>query len=412
MEKDLDGLEKKNLNSIKRFQIILLCLTAMSGQFSLSRIDPQLEYLGYLGEPRTWMIVLLAFFSLPLIKREKDSYSAIERERNRFVMSWLLLVLNCFIYLAISALWSTQSDYAREIIVSLVILIAIMLFAYLILRSNVEACISYFLRVFAIVSIVYAVGGLVGARYWSTRGQLAFLWGGANAYSRVVASGAIISLYLWVKHRNRAWLIVVPLLSLTALLSGSRGGVYGTAFAFFLALVLLVKDFLKWTLVLAVVVAFIIIFILSPAGTTYGETLSVRFPTSVQGFHEAYEHARAPWFSKSMEVFRESPLIGVGIGGFMAYGIGHSHNMILGFAAEGGILGLLFLLIAFIPVCLAWRRRRTIESNVCFILGISYLAGSMISGSYYDQRFVWLFFLLFLLSTTRKGVECNIENGL
>ena len=392
-----------NLQSVAVF---LLFLTTLAGQFSLERINTSYQALGWFGEPRIILVVLLAVFALPLIGNSKRSRATIAPSPDNHTVLWLVLVFNLLIYMCISAMWSRESSFAKETVLSLLILMALLFFAYMIMSSNPEEGVEFFLRLFFIASVVYAIGGLMGGSLWSIRGQLAFLWGGSNAYARVVGAGAILAIYFWVRTKKGLWLAPIPVLLLAVMLSGSRGGSLSLLVALLLALFMLVPKMVKRSAILVLVALSILILVFLPMSGIYKQMAARRYPTSSSELRAAYEYSRAPVFSKSLEAFYEAPFIGIGLGGFKVYGdSNYAHNIILGVAAEGGVLGLVFLVVTSLPLITRWRRRRSLLNNVCFILGVFYLTGSMMSGSYYDQRFMWLFFLFYMFPAYPNELE-------
>ncbi len=403
------GEEKKRIGiPLQPVAITVLFLSAIAGQFTLERINPEYASLGWIAEPRIILMGLLLIVSLPFIKRRGSEHRIQSSTDKSYVVVWLWLVFIFFMYLCITAVWSSQTADAREGVLSLMLLMALVFFAYVIARVDPPRTIDLFLKLFLYTAIIYAIGGLLGYSLWGQRGQLAFLWGGSNAYVRVVGTGAIISLYLWVKTRKSYWLACVPLLLLTAFLSGSRGGMFSLFVALILILLVLMPNIFRLSVALCILAICILLFMVAPMTGTYKEMIVARYPSNLEELSEAYEYSRAPWFSKSVEAFEESPTIGIGLEGLKGYGLTYAHNIVLNVAADGGVLGLILLIITFIPVVIRWFQKRTLDSNACFILGAFYLIASMFSGSYYDQRFMWLFLLFFMFPSSIEDSRARI----
>src|SRR5207248_146515 len=80
--------------------------------------------------------------------------------------------------------------------------------------------------------VLYALGGASGQ--WNLEERAAAFGGGPNIYVRVVGTGLLASIYFWAKSGNWWWMAASPILFLSALLSGSRGGMLGLVAAILL----------------------------------------------------------------------------------------------------------------------------------------------------------------------------------
>lgn len=396
---------------IRTVAITILFLTFLAGQFSLGRIGQAYGSFGIFGEPRIIMLFVLAVFALPLAFKSYNKNDITRHLKDRNISLWLFLLIIVFAYMCISVMWSKEAAYARDNALSVLLLAVMMLFTYAITRNETIESIDLFLLLFFIAAIIYAIGGLAGFGFWDFRGRIAFLWGGSNGYVRIVSTGLIIALYFWEVTKRKIFLIFIPLLFLTALLSGSRGGVISLLIIMPLAYVVIIHDYGKRVAFFSLISLTVAVLFFAPFTSSFRTMLENRFPVSRSDLVEKYEHSRKPWFSKSLDALDDETLLGVGIGGLQAYGINYSHNIVLNFAAEGGALGLILLLLTALPLIFRLSRYRSLQTNVCLLLGLFYLLTSMFSGSYFDQRFMWLFFLFYMYPSLQQDEPAASGNS-
>lgn len=382
--------------------VFLLFVAALAGQFSLARIDPQYESAGYLVQPRIWLIASLVLLSIPFVFPPRKEIA----DRNKEVSAWLLLVILFHFYMAITYSWSLQGEHARNAVVSLLLVVVLVVVGYALVRFDARAAITIFLYLFFIASLLYATVGLGQLLAGGSGRRLSVFLGGPNVYVRVVGTGVILALYLWAKTRSRVWLLSIPLLLFTGIMSGSRGGMLSLTLALFLALLLVTRKIRRLLLVVSLLIVFVLVLLYLPLASTYKEYIEYRYPLDLVELSLQYEHARGPWFSGSYQAFLDSPLLGRGLARQNDSGFGYAHNIFINIAAEGGLLGLLLFALTLIPIYARWKRDRGPLADVCLVLAVFYLLASLASGTYYDWRFIWLFFLLYMMpSSPSAGPE-------
>jgi O-antigen ligase len=110
-------------------------------------------------------------------------------------------------------------------------------------------------------------------------------------------------------------------------------------------------------------------------------------------------------FAAAWETFLDHPTLGSGlspIGDFEQLDA-HPHNLFLATARDGGLLGLLLGGVPFALLAARLKRPLAIEHRMAFVLGCFYLGAAQFSGSYYDCRFVWLYFLIAMAPAGSPG---------
>jgi len=99
-------------------------------------------------------------------------------------------------------------------------------------------------------------------------------------------------------------------------------------------------------------------------------------------------HSRLDYWQLSQEIIKDNPVIGVGMGGFSSY---HKvevypHNIILEFAVEGGVIGLLiFILLIYIILSRTWK---IYPNTILFFLFVLWLA--LFSKEFSNQSLLWI----------------------
>lgn len=341
-------------------------------------------------------MAILFVCSIPLISQYKYRQNPHVKKDYAGLFLVTLVVFN--LYLIMTYLWAPPSSYSQEQVLSVALVIVLLCMTFLLARFDAEKTISVFFGTLFVASLIYALGGLLELSFGPSAG-FTFLWGGPNVYVRVVGTGVFIAIYLWLKTDRRIWLLGIPLLFLSTLMSGSRGGITSFLLVFLLAMLLVVRKARRFFLISALILLLLLILLYVPATSAYRAFIESRYQSVSRDFPSEYQRSRGHLFSKAWQTFGRYPLLGIGIGGFHVYEYYYPHNMFLNIAAEGGFLGLAFLVLLLIPLTLRWKQERLLEHNICLTLAIFFFAASMFSGSYYDWRFVWLFLILFMTPT-------------
>lgn len=387
-----EGSSRKSFD-LHQICVVLLALTALSGQFSLVRVSSRFETLGWMGEPRILLMAALIVLSLPLINQFK--YREPRLGRKDYSSLFLAIVVIFHFYLIVTYIWSPFGSYSKEQVLSVGLVIVMLCMAYLLAHFDNERTISVFLRTLFLASLIYAVAGLFELSFEPSAG-FSFLWGGPNVYVRVVGTGVFVAVYLWMKTSRRIWLISIPVLLLSTMMSGSRGGIASFLIALALSLFLIVKRARKLVVIMAMILILVLVFLYLPITASYRQFIEARYQLTSQDFAGEYQRSRGGIYSRAWQTFSRYPLMGIGIGGFRESEYSYPHNLLLNVAAEGGLLGLFLLGLLLLPLVLRWRQTRKLEHNTCFVLAVFFLAVNMFSGSYYDWRFIWLFLILFM----------------
>jgi O-antigen ligase len=195
-----------------------------------------------------------------------------------------------------------------------------------------------------------------------------------------------------------------------AVLSGSRGGLLAFAAMCLLGGLPMLRRLPKRTAALFVTAGAVLLYTSSSlVGSAVGNTVQERY---IQETLQArYDSGRSELMTQSWELFQRHFYFGAGLDGYFAEvgsqsGYQYPHNLVLSTAAEGGVVGLVLLLGAVAAFVVTARRTRPMSTEGMFLLlaGLFVLGSSLLSGTYYDSRFMWLFLGLAALEGQRAAV--------
>ena len=287
----------------------------------------------------------------------------------------ILAVMTAFF--AISLTWSSNVEYGALKLLNFVIstVPAVYVFGYLVMRvgsreygvgsreEGVGSLIKMFVYVVTAVVLVSIplIIFLQPFHYLGSFNINITNWSHI-IYGRFVCSVFVVLIFLLLTARNKKWMFLlwpaVFFSSIGVLLSGYRAGVIGAAGVILLFLVyLLVKKGLRlvnfYFLASSVLPAITLVVILISSNSLLSSRYSVledfeqqdfKGDSSIQTHYQAYDAA--------VEMIKDSPLIGEGFGSFKNFRgnyitdyTSYPHNIFLEFAAELGIIGLLFFLV-------------------------------------------------------------------
>jgi len=383
-------------------------LTIIVGQFSFSRIQNASVSNNILLQPRLWFLTVFYFLTLPLSYKDNKT-SIANAPKTNTPKNWFSLVILLHLYFIVSYFWSPKSEYSKQVIFSLILIIVFLFLCYITLLYDIQNVVKKFLIIFYFTSILFAIGGIIGSKYWATQqGRISFFWGGPNVFVRIVGSGILLSLYFWLKTCKKYWLVPLPLLMIASIMSGSRGGILSLSIVLILSFFILVRRISRIALFLLIALAVILLIAYFMPNSNILQFVEKRYPFSFEDLISEYKRTREPWFSASLEVIKEMPITGIGIGGYnYKKGFLYPHNLILNILAEGGIIGIMLLMILLLYIVFKIKINMLLEARILLLLGTYFLIASMVSGSYYDWRYIWLFYLMYLIESNQCTVVDN-----
>jgi O-antigen ligase len=365
---------------------LALLLVAVGGRYSLDRIG--ITWLAWLDLRLVGLAVAFALlaFDLRRVRTRPDLRPRPE--------GWLVAATLFFGYQLASGLWAPPSAQVGAEAIDLLCMALLTVAVYLHARHDPEAVARRLLWFFWATAIAFALAALLVSGP-GAQGRYSAFGGGPNVFVRIQVLGLVAGLALHAIGRPRGIVWSTPLLVVSGLLSGSRGGLLA-GMVVGMALLLYAdrrSRRLAFTGAVAATVATLVAYELVP---TVRQLVQVRFVD--QTVQQGYASARPAIWAQTLDLALHHPLIGVGVDGFhalvgFATGTEYPHNYVLAVAAEGGVIGLTLLVITVALWVGTVRRAPSMSVElIAMTASAVYVAlAGLFSGDYYDARLAWCF---------------------
>lgn len=235
------------------------------------------------------------------------------------------------------------------------------------------------------------------------------------------------------------WLVWLILCLFFVVLSGTRGIWFGAIFAIFSSVYLLFKKMNFNRIVSCVLIIVAIFLLLIPIASVFtaipqfkergGDAgLVLKRLASILNLDETSNQGRVYIWKKSLESFKEHPLLGVGIGNFpvvleqdvaLAKAGSSAHNLYLNFLTENGIFALVLVFLIVLEIVLTVlsvlkmnpspEKRKLITAMFVFLIWV--FGYSLFDIALTDERVFLLFLtILGLIFAVKRSPEI-LENG-
>lgn len=392
---------------------MMFVVTMLIGGFSLARLNEDYEWLGMFGQVRYWLLAGLAvvlFLRRPSGRRGQCTKTA------SAVFVAACAVLHAFV--AVSILWSADPVRGATKLPDLVATIASVAIARRLWRDDPVGGTEYLLYASYAVSVALL---LIGAVLTGTIvGEVGGVGAGAIGTARLYGTAVVAAVYLWLAKQRPLALIPLPFWVMGIFASGSRASALATLVAAALVASKLSKNLAAmWVRprVLITTVTLIAIFVSlsqTPIAHEFADQFSSSFwKASPLGSDELYYADRDELALEAIGIIRDNPLFGLGLGTYVAgccgfvgssAGADYPHNLALNIGVDCGMIGLML----FAWLILVGFRRTNLRSDqvqrAAFGAAILHVGVSMLAGSYYDARFVWIFWVLMIMTTESRTV--------
>ena len=317
----------------------------------------------------------------------------------------LVLMLGWSGWMALSGFWSPPSARVTDGWLDLALLSVFVVLAAVVAGWLPREAMDSLWLWTVIAGLIYFVTAVAAGP--GDQGRYAAPGGGPNVFVRVMVLGAIAALYLHLSGRSQWILAVIPVFAVGAVLSGSRGGLLSGALVVLLGAVPVARRLgvrrMCGLLIAGAATLWIAVLL---TGSTVTDFIRARFIRQTLG--ERYTSGRDDITADALDLFESRPWAGVGLDGYYGLrgiysGSEYPHSLILATAAEGGVVGLLFLGVALLAVAVVLRKLRPLSLGALFLFlaGTYVLVAQMFSGDYYDSRLMWLFFVLAAVEARR-----------
>ncbi|HEY0534429.1 MAG TPA: O-antigen ligase family protein [Actinoplanes sp.] len=371
--------------------VIVAFLVSLAGRFTLERLGISVPLVNDVRVPL--FAALLMSFALELKGSGHRGGSGVRS---------LFAILALLGYQILSATWAPNGAATGAAVGDLAAC-AILVFVYVTLAEwDRDRVVRVTLACFYAAAWVYFLVAASGRGHASS-GRWAALGGGPNVFVRIMVLGALSSMYFYFRAgRKPIWLLGIPAFLTGALASGSRGGLLALASTLACAIWVALprlrpSSSLKALLTTAVLAG--VTWLL--AGDAVGGFIQKRF---VQGtLQQGYTSDRDVLFKLAFGLFMRRPFFGTGVNGFYVEtnrgsGERYVHNLPLAVAAEGGAIGLLLLINAFVQLRHEFakipRSERSLEARAVGYCAIFVGGACLFSGDYYDARLMWVLLVL------------------
>lgn len=366
-----------------------MALFLLSGRWNLGRVI-SMDASAFTA-PRVWLVMLIGFIALiPVSRRARPALPPVG-------------LLAFFGYFLLSTMWAPDDTLAVVKASDLLVMaLGLLCLRRLTLLAGVRATTDSLWRVVAVLFGALAAIGLASS-VLSGGGRLAVLGGGPNVYGRNMGLLLVVCFGAVLDGGKRGWpLVGLTVAALLVILSGSRGALAGTLVGvgglLFMRRVQVGRTAIALvgsSLALAAIVRW------SSVGRSALEGFQHR--VVVLTFEQSYDSGRGPLRDAALEMVARSPWFGDGLNGFRARGHGvYPHNLELEALTDGGILGLIVLLLALaVPIVAIVVRSRRVDPTTAAVF-LLHLACAQVSGDFYDSRGVFLFGMLLTLQFIQR----------
>lgn len=299
-------------------------------------------------------------------------------------------------WLLVSTIWAPPGARLAPVAADLLYLLVFAAISVYFLRRVDDETLRIVWILTFVAGCVYAVGALALGTV-TAQGRLSAFGGGPNVFVRVVCLGVLASVALTLGTRLGRWtMLAVPVLLMCAVLSGSRGGLVALLVTGLTAVWLIAsgksRRAKRWLLTGTVGLAVFFYLLIWPRVKTF---VQVRFIDET--FNQGYTSGRSDISAQSLELFKDHPIVGVGVDGYWALagasqGYQYPHNILLTAATEGGLIGLALLTVTLgLGFRSAFRRRFPLQTLIPALAALFILVASLFSGYWYDTRFLWFY---------------------
>lgn len=373
--------------------VLALLVVAYAGRWAAERtgvgalLPPSLAAL----DVRLALLPLVAVLVVHELRRRPAAPPGAGDPR-RVPEGWLVATLLFLLYQVGSGLWAPPGARVGATSLDVVSIAALTLGLYLLARGDPRAGVRAALWFLWVAGCLYALAALAAGP--GDQGRYSAFGGGPNVFVRVQVLALLALAGLLATGASRWLVLSVPLLSVAALLSGSRGGLVAAAVVAAAALVRADPRVRRAALAVAglAVLGAVVAALALPS---FADLVTARFVE--QTVEQGYPSQRPQIWAAALALAVAHPLVGAGLDGFhatagAALGVEYPHNVALAVLAEGGLVGAALLGAAVTLWVTTVRARRPDAATVAMATAAGYVAlASAFSGDYYDARLAWCF---------------------
>ena len=295
----------------------------------------------------------------------------------KYAIKPVLKLLPFFLVLLFSTFRSQEPSYAIEKIDGAIFCSAVLsiIAIHVIKKFGLNLFLDALVKVSFIVlccTIVHRVAS--GFPIDSRAGR--FLFNGPIVFGWIMGMNGLISVYLFAQNSRKIYLILALLFFLAIVWTGSKGPLLATIIIITIIALINIRKPKIWLFIITCIAATPFIIDLIP------NLILVRLNTLIDIFTNAVDTisnqvsltVRSDSWFKSIDIFKENPIFGVGLGNWEYYSsihIKYPHNLFFELSSELGIIGLLvFGILAYF--CVTTHSRIATLIFVYFVLCLSF----------------------------------------
>ncbi len=362
---------------------IAIVLFLLSGRWGLSRVFSVPDSV--FTAPRGWLVGITVFVALIPVARARTP-------RSLPPIGFLVFVG----YFLLSVAWAPDADLAaRKAIDLLLMAFGVLALRRLVVVTGVHATTQELWTVFGVILGGFALLGLA-AGLASGSGRLAVLGGGPNVYGRNMGVLFVVCLGVLLQGRSHRALAIAGVVAagLLVLLTGSRGAMAGLL-AGVVALLYVRRLEISRTLLVFLLLGTVLALVAQFTELGQSAMASFEHRVTVLTFEQNYDSGRGRLRDAALALAQRHPITGGGLNAFKAGEFGvYPHNIGLEALSEGGLLGVLALLLALaFPLLSVIARLPGVDPTTAGLFMLHFTCAQT-SGDFYDSRGVFLFAML------------------
>ena len=292
--------------------------------------------------------------------------------------------------LILSAGWNMEGIYVLEYIFDLFLLIFIIFFAVIYLKNN--DCIFLLLGLFEKTAFIYSVLSIASVLMGE---RASLLLGGPNVTVRIIFLGLLCHMELRRKHNYNYLIIFIFVTGIIA--TGSRGGMISSliCLTLYMTQAISMKSLIERIqirfagLFKMMIFSFLLFYIYTDFSDQIFSLINSRITeTLIDNIHLA---GRDDLLISSFKVIGENVYFGQGLASYYDNEVGfHPHNLFIQLYLDVGMLSLINIIIILYALRSFFVNRKSLVFYAIPFFCIAHL----VSGSYYDLRYMFLFWIL------------------
>lgn len=318
-----------------------------------------------------------------------------------------LFIILYFTWQLISIVWSPDQEYGIQVATTAIQLLLLVFLISLVFDSNKKIINAY---------QAYVLGNIVGSFiiiYNYLNGIMSLYYGRygivnieTDTLSIILALAIPIAAYLASKTQSKPIkainLLAIPIIFYAIFLTGTRtGSIVGV-----LGILYWIFTYRRSSFIVKLIISLVMIGSVIAVLTLAPKASIDRVFSAEKSIQSGTLNGRTIIWRKSLESWKEAPMIGTGLGG-LGYVLGHkhskyrsAHNSYVHILTVNGIVGLLFYLLIIFTL-FYYIASTTFEEKAFLITLLLCLLISQMTTHTQSEKYLWILFTLMILHTKK-----------